>query len=143
MKKTCIRLLIIFIVLITSTFRTFCQVPTDTTHEDISKVFTRGEVSPSFKAGEDSLNSYLTQYVNTSHASKHDKCILRFIVSARGNVYDVTKEFGNQNFAEAFENAISKSSGQWNSGMQNGHHVNAYCELTITLYHKKIQAVIN
>ena len=142
MKKLSIKFLILFFMLITISFGATCQGQTDTTHEDISKVFTRVEVSPSFKAGKDSLNNYLTQYVIPSHTYKHGKFILRFIVSSKGNVYEVTREFGNQNFAAIFENAIRKSSGQWNSGMQNGHPVNAYCELTITLKGKKIQAVI-
>lgn len=143
MKKRFIQFLILFILLITTTFGAYCQTQTDTTHEDISKVFRRLEIMPSFKAGEDSLSSYLAKYVNASQASKHGKCILRFIISSKGNVYEVTREFGNENLSKAFENAILKSSGQWNSGMQNGHHVNAYCELTITLSHKKILAVMH
>ncbi|MEO8861485.1 MAG: hypothetical protein ABI358_08685 [Ginsengibacter sp.] len=142
MKKTFIRLFITTIVFITITNGAFSQSQTDTTKEDLDRVFTKAEVKPSFKAGAEALDNYLTQNINTSDAGKNESGTVVFIVSAKGDIYQFTNTGGNLSFADALKTALRKSSGQWNSAMQNNYHVNAYCHLTITFHKNKIQAVI-
>lgn len=142
MKKAFIRLLIASILFITATDAAFSQSQTNTAQEDISKVFVREEVKPSFTKGEDSLNNYLTQNVNASNISKNENCTLKFIVSSKGNIYEVTNVSGNPGFVEELKRTLLKSSGQWSSGLQNGHHINAYCILKVTLGKNRIKAVI-
>lgn len=142
MKKTSTRLLITFSLIIATTFGAFCQAQKNTANEDMNMVFTREEIKPSFKSGADSLNIYLTQNVDVSQSSRNEKSDVRFIVSSKGNVYDVIGISGNQDFVNALRSALLKSSGLWNSGIQNGHHINAYCMLKVVLHKKMIQAEI-
>jgi hypothetical protein len=57
------------------------------TAEDEDKVFTREEVKPSFRGGEQALDSFLTQQVNTSDMGNNEKATIVFIVSANGNYF--------------------------------------------------------
>ncbi len=143
MKKTFTRLFITTIVFITiTTNRAFSQSQTDTTKEDLDRLFTKVEVKPSFKAGAEALDNYLTQNISTSDAGNNENGTVVFIVSARGYIYQVTNTGGNLSFADALKTALLKSSGRWNSAMQNNYHVNAFCRLTITFHKNKIHAVI-
>lgn len=142
MKKTCACLLFTCIILVSGTSCLLAQATTDSTKEDMSRVFVREEVKPSFKAGGDSLNSYLDQTVNITDAANKEEGIVRFIVSAKGNIYEVKRAGGDLSFEGSLENALLKSSGQWNSGMQNEHHITAYCTLKISFRKNRITAEI-
>lgn len=135
-------LLFTCILLVSGTSWLLAQATTDSTKEDLDKVFVREEVKPSFKGGDDSLNNYLTQTVNLTEAENKEDGMVRFIVSAKGNIYEVKSAGGDLSFEESLENALLKSSGWWNSGMQNEHHVTAYCLLKISLRKNKIKAEI-
>ena len=52
-------LLFTCILLVSGTSCLLAQATTDSTKEDLDKVFVREEVKPSFKGGDDSLNNYL------------------------------------------------------------------------------------
>lgn len=140
--KTYIRLIATAIIIISATGTAFCQSATDTTREDLGRIFIRQEVNPSFAKGEDSLSIYLQQNINTSHAAKKEEGWVKFIVSSRGNIYEVTRLQGKLSFEDELKSALLKSSGQWNSGLQNNYHINAYCSLKITLRNNKIKATI-
>jgi hypothetical protein len=68
--------------------------------------------------------------------------VVVFVVSAKGNIYDIKRAGGDLSFEKALEKTLLKSSGQWNSALQNNYHVNAYCRLTVTFHNNKIEAVI-
>lgn len=142
MKKIFAPLLFAMLLLVSGTSCLLAQATTDSTKEDISKVFVREEVKPSFKDGDDSLNNYLTQTVNFTDAESTEDGLVRFIVSAKGNIYDVKSAGGDLSFEKSLENALLKSSGKWNSGMQNEHHITAYCTLKISFHKNKIKAEI-
>jgi hypothetical protein len=129
MRKIFIPLLFTSLLIVFATSCLFAQATTDSIKEDISKVFVREEVKPSFKGGGDSLNNYLMHTVNIAEAENREDCIVRFIVSARGNIYEVKAIGGDLSFEKSLEEALLKSSGQWNSGMQNEHHITAFAHL--------------
>ncbi len=142
MRKIFTLLLFTALLLVSGTSFLFAQEATDSTKEDISKVFVREEVKPSFKGGDDSLDNYLNQTVNIANAENTEEGMVRFIVSAKGNIYEVKRFGGDLSFEEALENALLKSAGLWNSGLQNKHHITAYCTLKITLDKNRIKADI-
>ena len=142
MRKIFTPLLFTSLLLVFATSCLFAQATTDSINEDISKVFVREEVKPSFKGGEDSLNNYLMHTVNIAEAENREDGIVRFIVSARGNIYEVKAIRGDLSFEKSLGEALLKSSGQWNSGMQNEHHITAYCTLKISFHKNKIKAEI-
>ncbi len=123
----------------------FGQAAADTAGEKLDKIFTIAEVSPSFKGGEKALNKYLTENIDMQHAQRGDEAYIYFIVSAKGNVYQVQIAQSNisvVSLEKSLVAAIEKSSGMWNTAMQNEHHVTAYCKLKITFRHKKIETEI-
>ena len=142
MRKIFARLLFTSLLLVSGISCLFAQVTTDSTKEDISKVFVREEVKPSFKGGENSLNNYLMHTVNIAEAENKEAGMVRFIVSAKGNIYEVKSVGGDLSFEKSLENALLKSSGQWNSGMQNEHYITAYCTLKISFHKNRIKAEI-
>ncbi|MEP7232235.1 MAG: hypothetical protein ABI691_18375 [Ginsengibacter sp.] len=142
MRNAYVRLLFTAILFVSATSCLLAQAITDSVKEDIDKVFTREEVKPPFKGGDKALNNYLTQMVNTIGVEQEEDCIVRFIVSAKGNIYKIEKVSGDLSFEESLENALLKSSGRWNSGVQNKHHVTAYCTLKISLHKNRIKAEI-
>ena len=141
MRNTYIRLLLTSILIISST-GLFAQAATDTTKEDIHIVFTKEEYVPSFKGGDEALNKYLTENVDTRQADDEEEGTVIFIVSGRGNIYEVKSLLGNLSFEKSLESALLKSSGLWNSAMQNNHHINAYCKLKITFQNKTVKAQV-
>lgn len=116
----------------------FAQSATDTTRENLDPIFTRVEIKPSFKGGDEALNKYLNEAVNTNDANNGETGMLFFIVSAKGNVYEAKAVTGNLSFQESLKNALSNSSGMWNSALQNNYHVHAYCRLKVTFRKGKI-----
>jgi protein TonB len=144
MRKTHIHLLLIAILVIGSK-NVFAQAAADTATEKLDKIFTIAEVMPSFKGGDKALNKYLTENVDMQHVQQGEYAYIYFIVSSRGNVYQVQIPNSNISFINVEKSlvaAIEKSSGMWNTGMQNEHHVTAYCKLRITFRHKKIETEI-
>jgi hypothetical protein len=127
--------------MISSTSR-FAQAATDTAKEDLSIIFTKEEVQPSFKGGNEALNTYLSENVNTKNADDQEEGTVIFVVSRKGNIYEVKSLLGNLSFENSLESTLLKSSGMWNSAMQNNHHINAYCKLKITFRNNKIEAQI-
>jgi len=121
----------------------FTQVTTDTVKADdgMDKIFTREEVKPSFKGGEDSLNSFLMRNITTNGLSNNEKVTVIFIVSARGDISGF-RSGAATTFTEQIKNALLKSSGLWNNGLQNNRPVNAFCRLTVNYHKHKIEAVI-
>ena len=91
-------LLFTCILLVSGTSWLLAQATTDSTKEDLDKVFVREEVKPSFKGGDDSLNNYLTQTVNLTEAENKEDGMVRFIVSAKGNIYEVKMAGGDLSF---------------------------------------------
>ncbi|MEO8413301.1 MAG: hypothetical protein ABI472_06560 [Ginsengibacter sp.] len=142
MRKIFAHLLFTALLLVSVTSCLLAQAATDSAKEDISRVFVREEVKPSFKGGNDSLDNYLTQTVNLADAENTENGMVKFIVSAKGNIYEVQRVFGDLSFEKSLENALLKSSGQWNSGLQNEHHITAYCILKISFHKKRIKAKI-
>lgn len=142
MRKIFNRLLFTAFLLVSTSSCLLAQAATDSTKEDISKVFMREEVAPSFKGGEDSLDNYLTQTVNIADAGNTEGFMVRFIVSAKGNIYEVKSVGGDPDLEESLKNALLKSSGLWNSGMQNEHHITAYCTLKISVHNNRLMAEI-
>ena len=142
MRKIFTLFLFTALLLVSGTSFLLAQEATDSAKEDISKVFVREEVKPSFKGGDDSLDNYLNQTVNIANAENTEEGTVRFIVSAKGNIYEVKRFGGDLSFEESLENALLKSSGLWNSGLQNEHHITAYCTLKITLDNNRIKAEI-
>lgn len=141
MKKVYTRLFFTSILFICGTWSAFSQTQTNSTKEDLDKVFTREEIKPSFKGGEQALDSFLTQQVNTSDMGNNEKATVVFIVSSKGNISGLRDGDGSS-FTDQLKSALLKSSGQWNSGLQNNHHINAYCRLTVTFHKNKIEEVI-
>jgi hypothetical protein len=141
MRKTYIRLLFTSILIISSR-AVFAQAATDTTKEDLQIIFTKEEYAASFKGGDEALNKYLTENVDTHDANNGEEGTVIFVVSRKGNIYEVKSLFGNLSFEKSLESALLKSSGLWESAMQNNHHINAYCKLKITFRHKKIETEI-
>ena len=137
-----IKLLFISVILISSS-SIFGQTATDTTKEDLQIIFTKEEFTPSFIGGNDSLNKYLTENVDTRHADDAEEGTVIFVVSRKGNIYNVKSLPGNLSFEKSLESALLKSSGLWNSAMQNNHHINAYCKLKVTFQNKKIETEID
>lgn len=136
-----IRLLFTSLLLICGT-GLFAQSDTDTTKENIDKVFVREEVNPSFKGGEEALNKYLNETVQTGQPDDGEEGTVYFIVSAKGNIYEVKMLPGNLSFEKSLTKALLKSSGLWNSGLQNNHHIHAYCRLKVTFQNDSIKAEI-
>lgn len=139
MRNNYIRLLLTSILIISST-GLFAQAATDTSKEDIHLVFTKEEYPPSFKGGGEALNKYLTENVDTRHADDEEEGTVIFVVSGRGNIYEVKSLLGNLSFEKSLESALLKSSGMWESAMQNNRHINAYYRLKVTFQNKTIQA---
>ncbi len=92
--------------------------------------------------GTDSLNNYLTRNINNSLLKKNEECIVRFIVSSRGMIYQISLVNGNCSFIKELKSALIKSSGKWKSGFQKNYHVNAFCNFKITTNAGRINAVI-
>lgn len=141
MRKTYIRVLFISTFIITSS-AVFAQAATDTTKEDLQIIFTKEEYAPSFKGGDEALNKYLTENVDTHDANNGEEGSVIFVVSRKGNIYEVKSLVGVLSFEESLESALLKSSGLWDSALQNNHHINAYCKLKVTFRHKKIETEI-
>ena len=142
MKKVCTRLFFTPLLFICCAWSAFGQAQTDSSKDNLDIVFTKVEIKPSFKDGDQALNNYLNQKINTSNADDNEKAVVMFIVSAKGNIYDIKRTGSDVSFEEALEKALLKSSGQWNSALQNNYHVNAYCRLMVTFHNNKIEAVI-
>lgn len=136
-----IQLLFTSLLLICGT-NLFAQSGTDTTKENIERVFFSEEVKPSFKGGDEALNKYLNETVQTGQQDDREEGTVYFIVSAKGNIYEVKMLPGNLSFEKSLTNALLKSSGLWNSGLQNNHHINAYCRLKVTFRNDSIKAEI-
>ncbi|MEO6868519.1 MAG: hypothetical protein ABI168_02670, partial [Ginsengibacter sp.] len=98
MNKAFTFLLINCIFFITATNSVYCQARTGTTLEDINKVYVNPQIKPSFAMGADSLNNYLTHSINTSLLNKNEVFIVRFIVSSRGMIYQISLVNGNCSF---------------------------------------------
>ena len=118
----------------------FAQSSNDSTKEDLSRIFVTEQVKPSFIGGIDSLNNFLNLEVNTYGATDGERSIVKFIVSSKGNIYQVSGV--NLSFGKSLVRALLKSSGQWKGGFQNGRYVNAICTISITFYNNRIEAVM-
>ncbi len=141
MRKTTITLLFTSLLLVISS-GVFAQAAADTAAEKIDKIFTKAEIEPSFKSGDEALTNYLNENAATQHMQRGEYAYIYFIVSARGNVYQVQIAQSNMSDARLEKSlvaAIEKSSGMWNTAMQNERHVTAYCKLKITFRHKAIK----
>ena len=141
MRKTTTTLLFTSLFLIISS-GVFAQSAADTVTEKLDKIFTRAEVEPSFKGGEKALNKYLTENVDMQQAQRGEEAYFYFIVSAKGNVYSVQvpqSTISVVSLEKSLVAAIEKSSGMWNTAMQNEHHCSAYCRLKITFRDGKIE----
>ena len=136
-----IHLLFIFLLFYSGT-ALFAQSTIDSTNEKLERVFQTEEVKPSFKGGDEALNQYLNKNVNPGQPDDGDEATVIFIVSAKGNIYEVKELSGNLGFEKSLTKALLKSSGLWNSGLQNDHHISAYCKLKITYRNEKIWAEI-
>lgn len=120
----------------------FAQVPPTASKEHADIIFTKVEVNPSFKDGIEALNKYLTKNVNTVGANDGEEGTVYFVVSKTGTIDKFKMLSGNLSFENALERAILKSSGMWNSGLQNSHHVNVYCKLKVTFQNNSIKVEI-
>jgi hypothetical protein len=120
----------------------FAQSSLDTLKENMDIIFTKEEVKPSFIGGDEALGKYLTEKVNASTENEGEEGMVYFIVSAKGNIYDVKFLMGNISFERSLKKALLKSSGMWNSGLQNNHHVNAYCTLKVAFVNNTITAAV-
>ena len=136
-----IHLLLIFLLLICG-ISLSAQSIVDSTNEKMERVFQTEEVKPSFKGGDEALNQYLNKNVNPGQPDDGDEATVIFIVSAQGNIFEVKELSGNLGFEKSLTKALLKSSGLWNSGLQNNHHIAAYCKLKITFRNEKIWAEI-
>lgn len=141
MRKAYIRILFTSILLFNSR-AVFAQSATDTTKEDLQIIFTKEEYAPSFKGGDEALNKYLIENVDTHDADNGEDGTVIFVVSRKGNIYEVKSLLGKLSFEKSLESALLKSSGLWKSALQNNHHINAYCKLKVTFRHKKIETDI-
>jgi hypothetical protein len=132
------RLRLLFIPLFLFLATTLFAQSADTTKEKRDRIFIRVEINPSFKGGNKALNKYLDETVKTAGAHNREKGMVYFIVSPEGDISEVKVVYGDLSFEESLVNALSKSSGKWNSALQNEHHVNAYCKLKVTFRKNRI-----
>jgi hypothetical protein len=142
MRKTAITTLLFIPIFLFSSSKLLAREAADTTKEKFDKIFTISEVKPSFKGGNKALNKFLIKNVDTRDAQRGEEAYLYFIVTGRGNIYSVEMAYSNISVVSLEKSllaAIEKSSGMWNSGMQNEHHITAYCKLKITFRNKKIE----
>ena len=116
----------------------FARLVRDTTKEKLDRVFTKAEVNPSFKGGDEALNHYLEETVKAYDPDAGEEGTLHFVVSEKGNIYEVKIVAGYLSFQRSAERALLKSSGMWNSGMQNNLPVHAYCRLKVFFKDGKI-----
>ncbi len=91
----------LFFIFATNT--AYCQSHTGTYPEDINKVYVNPEIKPSFAMGADSLNNYLTRNINNSLLNKNEEFIVRFIVSSRGLIYQISLVKGNCSFIKELQ----------------------------------------
>ena len=141
MKNRYTRLLFTSILIICGT-SLFAQAPLTTSKEDPDIIFTKVEVAPSFKDGIEALNKYLAKKLNTEGADDGEEGTVYFVVSKTGTIDQVKILSGNLSFENSLKRAILKSSGMWNSGLQNNHHVSAFCKLKVTFKNNSINAEI-
>lgn len=141
MRNLNTRLLFTSILLICGT-GLFAQAPRTSIKDDPNIIFIRVEVNPSFKDGIEALNKYLTKKINTAGADDGEEGTVYFIVSKTGTIDNIQRISGNLSFENALKRAILKSSGMWNSALQNNNPVTALCKLKITFQNNSIQAEI-
>jgi serine protease inhibitor len=142
MRKTAITTLLFIPIFLFNSSKLLAQQAADTTKEKLDKIFTLSEVKPSFKGGNKALNKYLIENIDTRDAQQGEEAYIYFIVSAKGNIYRVQVAYSNisvVSLEKSLVAAIEKSSGMWNTGMQNEHHITAYCKLKIIFRHKKME----
>lgn len=137
MSSIYLHLLIICLLLLGGT-ALFARSVMDTTKEKIDRIFTQSEVKPSFKGGDEALGNYLTSKVAASGENEGEEAKLCFIVSAKGNIYNVNIVQGDLSFERSLKKALLKSSGMWNSGLQNNLPINAYCTLKVAFANNRI-----
>lgn len=141
MKSAYIQLLVTCLFLLSATML-LARKAFGTSKEDLDTVFHHTEIKPSFKGGIEALNQYLAQNMNVAPEDEGEQALAYFIVSGKGNIYQVKVLPENLYFEKSLAKALAKSSGMWNSAQQGEHPVNSYCTLKITYQDKKIEAVM-
>jgi hypothetical protein len=109
----------------------FARLVRDTTKEKLDRVFTKAEVNPSFKGGDEALNNYLNETVKPYDPDEGEEGTMHFVVSEKGNIYEVKIVGGYLSFERPLEKALLKSSGMWNSALENNIPVHAYCRVKV------------
>ena len=110
----------------------------DTTREKLNVVYTNAAVPPSFKGGDEALNHYLDETVKPFDPDEGEEGIMHFVVSEKGNIYEIKLVAGYLSFERPLAKALSKSSGRWNSALVNNLSVHAYCRLRVSYRDGKI-----
>jgi hypothetical protein len=138
------KLLFLLSVLLFSSIVVLCQTKTDALKSGIDTdfVFTSAASMPTFKQGAKQFEKYLSNEIDATNIEGLEDGYFIFVVSKNGSVSKFKKIKGNVSFGEELKTAIIKSAGQWNAAMQDGHNVNAYCTIKVSVRAKTVHASI-
>lgn len=103
----------------------------------MDKLFTKVEVEAEFPGGHNSWSKYIQRAISENLKEFKDgdfgTCILKFVVDTKGNVSNVqATTMRGTLLAQVAINAVMKGP-KWIPAQQNGHYVNAYRLLPVTL----------
>ena len=104
----------------------------NTVGDNDDKIFMSVEEMPSYNGGEEALGNFVSQKIKPFFIEE-ETASFRFIVTKNGEIKDIKRNGGFTYIEDKFIRVLSKIKGQWISGKQNHHPVNAYMQLKIAV----------
>lgn len=105
-------------------------------------VFTLVQQPPEYVGGDKALGAFLSQAVDLSKI-KTEICYYSLAVGKNGEIMEVRKLKGSDKNELLLINALNKTTGQWEAGKQNGHTVNVYAFVALSLKDREITADVS